>query len=32
MPENKVVSHEQWLKAHVELLAAEKEFTTNVMH
>jgi len=27
MPENKVVSHEQWLKARVELLAAEKEFT-----
>jgi hypothetical protein len=31
MPENKVVSHEQWLKARV-VLAAEKEFTTNVMH
>src|SRR6516225_11183743 len=27
MPDNKVVSHEQWLKARLELLAAEKEFT-----
>src|ERR671922_1118879 len=24
---NQVVSHEQWLKARLELLAAEKEFT-----
>ena len=27
MPNNKVVSHEDWLKARLELLAAEKEFT-----
>src|SRR6516164_714542 len=27
MPDNKVVSHEEWLKARLELLAAEKEFT-----
>ena len=27
MPDNKVVSHEQWLKARLELLAAEKKFT-----
>ena len=27
MPDNKVVSHEDWLKARLELLAAEKEFT-----
>jgi predicted dithiol-disulfide oxidoreductase (DUF899 family) len=27
MPDNKVVSHDEWLKARVELLAAEKEFT-----
>jgi len=25
--QNKVVSHEEWLKARIELLAAEKEFT-----
>lgn len=24
---NRVVSHEEWLKARLELLAAEKEFT-----
>ena len=24
---NQVVSHEEWLKARLELLAAEKEFT-----
>jgi predicted dithiol-disulfide oxidoreductase (DUF899 family) len=27
MPDNKVVSHGEWLKARLELLAAEKEFT-----
>src|SRR5262249_16604017 len=27
MPNNEVVSHEDWLKARRELLAAEKEFT-----
>lgn len=27
MADNKVVSHEEWLKARLELLAAEKEFT-----
>jgi len=27
MPDNKVVLHEEWLKARLELLAAEKEFT-----
>jgi predicted dithiol-disulfide oxidoreductase (DUF899 family) len=27
MPDNKVVSHEEWLAARSELLAAEKEFT-----
>src|SRR5499427_8413872 len=27
MPDNKAVSHEEWLKARLELLAAEKEFT-----
>jgi predicted dithiol-disulfide oxidoreductase (DUF899 family) len=27
MPDNKVVSHEDWIKARQELLAAEKEFT-----
>jgi predicted dithiol-disulfide oxidoreductase (DUF899 family) len=27
MPNNKVVSSEEWLKARLELLAAEKEFT-----
>jgi predicted dithiol-disulfide oxidoreductase (DUF899 family) len=27
MPDNRVVSHEEWLKARLELLAAEKEFT-----
>src|SRR6516225_5405099 len=27
MPDNKVISHEEWLKARLELLAAEKEFT-----
>lgn len=27
MPENTVVSHDEWLKARLELLAAEKEFT-----
>ena len=27
MPNNKVISHEDWLKARRELLAAEKEFT-----
>lgn len=27
MTNNKVVSHEQWMKARLELLAAEKEFT-----
>ena len=27
MPDNKVVPHEEWLKARLELLAAEKEFT-----
>jgi predicted dithiol-disulfide oxidoreductase (DUF899 family) len=27
MPDNNVVSHEEWLKARLELLAAEKEFT-----
>lgn len=27
MPDNKVVSHEEWLKARLELLAAEKELT-----
>ena len=27
MPDNKAVSHEEWLKARHELLAAEKEFT-----
>ena len=27
MPHNKVVSHGEWLKARLELLAAEKEFT-----
>ena len=26
MPDNKVVSHEEWLKARLELLAAEKKF------
>jgi hypothetical protein len=25
MPDNKVVSHGEWLKARLELLAAEKE-------
>ena len=25
--QNKVVSHEEWLKARLEMLAAEKEFT-----
>ncbi|WP_454853536.1 DUF899 domain-containing protein [Rhizobium binxianense] len=27
MPDNKVVPHEEWLKARLDLLAAEKEFT-----
>src|SRR5215475_16105327 len=27
MSDNKAVSHEEWLKARLELLAAEKEFT-----
>ena len=27
MPDNKAVPHEEWLKARLELLAAEKEFT-----
>jgi len=27
MPENKVVPHDEWLKARLDLLAAEKEFT-----
>jgi predicted dithiol-disulfide oxidoreductase (DUF899 family) len=27
MPDNKVVSHGEWMKARLELLAAEKEFT-----
>ena len=27
MADNKVVSHDEWLKARLELLAAEKEFT-----
>jgi len=27
MPDNKVVPHDEWLKARLELLAAEKEFT-----
>ncbi|HWL87799.1 MAG TPA: thioredoxin family protein [Polyangiaceae bacterium] len=27
MPDNEAVSHEEWLKARLELLAAEKEFT-----
>jgi len=27
MSDNKVVSHEEWLKARLELLVAEKEFT-----
>src|SRR5499427_1385057 len=27
MPDNKAVSHEEWLKARLELLAAEKAFT-----
>ncbi len=27
MPDNKVISREEWLKARLELLAAEKEFT-----
>jgi predicted dithiol-disulfide oxidoreductase (DUF899 family) len=27
MPDDKVVSHEEWLQARLELLAAEKEFT-----
>jgi len=27
MLDNKVVAHEGWLKARLELLAAEKEFT-----
>ena len=28
---NKVVSREEWLKARLELLAAEKEFLVNAM-
>jgi hypothetical protein len=27
VPDNKVVAHGEWLKARLELLAAEKEFT-----
>ncbi|HLN10242.1 MAG TPA: DUF899 family protein [Xanthobacteraceae bacterium] len=27
MPDNKVVAHKEWLKARLELHAAEKEFT-----
>jgi predicted dithiol-disulfide oxidoreductase (DUF899 family) len=29
--QNQIVSHEEWLKARVDLRAAEKEFKANVM-